>query len=203
LLGYHYLSDGHPDAAARQFQQAVKLVPSDKVASDVLAMVTPPTDAEKAAAAQNPVPQNPAIDNKQPIQAQPGPDQSGPNQPGPNQPGPGQEGAANGALPPDLKPAGPPIDQAKLPGEWKATRDDGSQFLLAINADNKFTWKFSMKGKEPQQFSGTYKVEENILELDNKEQGALVGGVTKQEDGKFNFKLLGAPPEDPGLNFAK
>lgn len=42
LLGYHYMTCGHPDAAVRHFQSVVSLVPDDRVAADLLRMIAPP-----------------------------------------------------------------------------------------------------------------------------------------------------------------
>ncbi|MCE9526797.1 MAG: tetratricopeptide repeat protein, partial [Planctomycetales bacterium] len=113
LLGYHYMSAGHPDAAARQFEQVVKLVPADKVASDVLKMLTPPPDTAQAAVTPN--------------AATPGAEPK----PGLNEPQPNVTDPSNPA-PKDLGPAPTPIDAAKLVGSWKAARDDGSQFELSL-----------------------------------------------------------------------
>lgn len=40
LLAYHYMTAGHTDAAAAQLRQVVKLMPRDKLAGELLAMVT-------------------------------------------------------------------------------------------------------------------------------------------------------------------
>jgi len=48
LLGYHYLTCGHADSAAPEFEQAAKLAPSDKVASDLVKMVAPPKEGASA-----------------------------------------------------------------------------------------------------------------------------------------------------------
>ena len=53
LLAYHYTSDGHPDAAVRQLQQVVALMPGDRVAADLLKMLSAPP----AATAEQPTPQ--------------------------------------------------------------------------------------------------------------------------------------------------
>jgi len=46
LLSYHYLTCGHPDAAALRLKRVVELVPSDAVAADLLRMVEGPADAD-------------------------------------------------------------------------------------------------------------------------------------------------------------
>ncbi|MDB5347729.1 MAG: hypothetical protein JWP89_6106 [Schlesneria sp.] len=93
------------------------------------------------------------------------------------------------------------IDPATLVGSWSASRDDGSQFSLTLNKDGTFTWKFNQKNAD-QSFDGKYTVEGNVLALERKDGGSLVATVTPDGEQKFNFKLLGAPPSDPGLNFA-
>lgn len=59
LLAYHYMSCGHPDAAARHLQQVVKLMPNDRVAADVLKMVSAPQVDQPSETAQQPTPQPP------------------------------------------------------------------------------------------------------------------------------------------------
>ena len=181
LLGYHYMTDGHPDAAARQFEQVVKLVPTDRVAADVLKMITAPAGNQVAgnATAQPGQEPTPALNEDPQAIAQ-------------RTPTPGQE----------TVPAGKPLDEAALMGTWKASREDGSQFELTLAAGKKFNWKFSQKGQKPTEFGGTYTIDGPVLALESKEGGSLIAGVV-QEDGKFNFKLIGSPKEDPGLNFTK
>jgi tetratricopeptide (TPR) repeat protein len=41
LLGYHYLSDGYPDAALTEFQRAAKLQPRDTVSAKLVATLSP------------------------------------------------------------------------------------------------------------------------------------------------------------------
>jgi tetratricopeptide (TPR) repeat protein len=161
LLAYHYMSCGHPDAAARHLQQVVKLMPNDRVAADVLKMVAVPEAGQSAETAQQPAPQDPA------------------------------------------RPAPKPVDPTTLVGSWKAARPDGSKFDLTLTNDAKFTWSFAQKDQKPQAFGGTYSVEGNVLALERKDGGSLIAEVTPGGEAKFNFKLLGAPQEDPGLDFGK
>lgn len=161
LLGYHYMTAGHADAAASQFQKVVTLVPGDRVAADLVKMLSaPPTG-------QQPTPQPPAETQTAAI------------------------------------PEASPVDPATLVGAWQAARDDGSNFELTLTPDKTFTWKFTPKGQPPQEFSGTYTVEVNVLALERKEGGSLIGAVTPSSTKKFNFRLVGAPPEDKGLEFSR
>lgn len=166
LLAYHYMADGYPDAAERQLQQVVKLVPSDRVAVDVLRMVTKPAADQPTDSGQQPTPNPP--------------------------------GEAARAATPEIK----PIDAAMLVGTWHANRDDGSKFELTLTNAANFNWKFTQK-ETVQEFGGTYTVEGNVLALERKDGGSLIAGVVPNGEQKFNFKLLGAPQEDPGLNFGK
>ena len=174
LLAYHYMTAGHTDAAAKQLQQVVTLVPSDRVAGDMLKMVSAPPTSQTAPAtgagpAQQPTPQ-PPVDS----QAQPA--------------------ARSDAA---------PVDPAMLVGTWGAVRDDGSKFDLILTPDSKFTWKFSMKDQKPQEFGGTYSVEVNVLALAKKDGGSLLAEIKPSGPKGFNFKLVGGPPEDKGLDFSR
>ncbi len=181
LLGYQYMTNGYPDAAQRQFEQVVKLQPNDRVARDVLTMIKSQSETQVAAAGT-------------PATAQPGQEPTPALQEQP-------EAIAQRPADADV-PQGKPLDEAALMGTWNATREDGSQFELTIAADKKFNWKFTPKGGKPTEFGGTYTIDGPVLALESKEGGSLIAGVI-QEDGKFNFKLIGSPKEDPGLNFTK
>jgi len=158
LLAYHYMSCGHPDAAARQLQQVVKLMPNDRVSADLLKMMQAPEPGTAE-------------------EATPRPDQQ------------------------SSRPAPPSIDPATLVGTWKASRADGSKFDLTLTNDAKFTWSFTPKGQAAQGFGGTYTVEANVLALERTNGGSLIAEITPGGAAKFNFKMLGAPADDPGLDF--
>src|SRR5262249_52274584 len=97
-----------------------------------------------------------------------------------------------------------PIDKGLLPGGWKAARADGSNFDLSLSDDGKFSWKFSMpQQKGGDEFAGSWSVEGPVLILQRDGGGALPGMATFDGNDKFNFRMVGAPPEDKGLNFTK
>ncbi len=87
-------------------------------------------------------------------------------------------------------------------GTWTAARDDGSKFELALPKDMSFTWKYSQKQKV-ESFSGTYSVEGNLLVLQRQDGNSMIGQLTPDGPKKFNFKIMGGPADDPGLNFAR
>jgi hypothetical protein len=194
LLAYQYLSCGNVDAAARQLAQVVQLVPNDRVAADLLKMASASPDGHPAETV---------------IAAKPVQQPSG-----------------------ESKPTAAPIDPAALVGTWKAARDDGSMFELTLGKDSTFDWKFSQNQQQtpaaaasrqrdsdqnflnpaltrvadsrgPQEFGGTYTIENNVLALQRKNGGSLIAEVTPGSDKNFNFKLLGGPADDPGLTFSR
>ncbi len=52
MLGYHYLTEGHTQAASLVFRQVVALMPSDTLSAKLVRQLEPPT--EQAAAASTP-----------------------------------------------------------------------------------------------------------------------------------------------------
>ena len=98
---------------------------------------------------------------------------------------------------------GQPIDKDLLPASWKAARDDGSKFELRLTDDGNFTWTFSPPKQKGEEFGGTYTTDGPVLILQRKEGGALAGVVTFDGEKKFNFRMVGAPPEDKGLDFSR
>ncbi len=166
LLAYHYTTTSHSEAAANQLQQVVKLMPTDRLAGELLKMVQGPPKQEQPATP------------------------------------PGAEIAGAPATPPD-GPQPDPIDKDMLPGSWAASRPDGSNFSLKLTDDGKFTWKFAPPKQKGEEFGGTYSTEGPVLILQREAGGALAGTATFAGNDKFNFRMVGAPPEDKGLDFGK
>ena len=158
LLGYHYMTGGHNDAAAEQFKAAAQLNPQDHLSTQLMKAPAPAV-----------VPAPPA---------------------------PGAATAPASAAPTK------PIDASMLTGVWTTTRADGTTITLSLTPDAKYTWKLAQKGK-PQEFSGGYAVADNLLILREGNSPAMVGQVTLLSDNRFNFKLAGDNPSDPGLTFGK
>ena len=95
-----------------------------------------------------------------------------------------------------------PVDASMLAGVWTTTLADGVTITLNLTPDARYTWKFAQNGK-PQEFSGGYAVADNLLILKEGNSPAMVGQVTPLSDNRFNFKLAGDNPSDPGLTFGK
>ncbi len=167
LLGYHYMSTGYAAAAAKQFQSVVTLLPTDRVAVDLLKMLPQTPAATSVGTPPNPSPQPPVE-------------------------------TASAATP-----EAAPIDPATLVGAWKAVRDDGSTFEMMLTPENTFRWKFTSKQQPVQEFTGTYTVEINVLALERTTGGSLIAEVRPKNADEFNFKLVGGPSDDQGLDFRR
>jgi hypothetical protein len=108
---------------------------------------------------------------------------------------------------PEPKPSEPasppkPVDASSIVGDWKASRSDGSSFALSLSKDQKYSWKYSQKGKS-QEFSGAYTLADNVLILKQNDQPTMVGEVELASANELRFKLAGGSPGDPGLAFKK
>ncbi|MHB1038705.1 MAG: tetratricopeptide repeat protein, partial [Pirellulales bacterium] len=173
LLGYHYMTGGHPEAAAGRFREVIRLAPLDRLAGDLYRMVG---GNNRQAVSADPMPS-------------PNPNESVPPPPVPSQPVPTQTTT-------DRK----PVDAGALVGKWHASRSDGSKFDLNLSQDKTFAWKFSQQ-QRGEDFSGTYMTEGALLILQRTNGGALVGQIGLDGTDRFRFKLLGAPADDAGLAF--
>ncbi len=93
----------------------------------------------------------------------------------------------------------------KLAGTWTAIPAKDAKIALAIQDDGKFNWEASGPGKPPTVIAGVSTLADGVLTLAAKgtQDGALAGKVAWQDVDHFTFRLVGAPPTDPGLKFAR
>ncbi len=110
--------------------------------------------------------------------------------------------SAEQAAPSQLAAPATPADSSNLVGNWTATRADSSTIKLALASGGKFTWGVDQNGK-PQQFAGTYTVANNLLVLKQGDNPMMAGQVAAPVNNRFNFKLVGDNPSDPGLTFVR
>jgi hypothetical protein len=105
-------------------------------------------------------------------------------------------------VPTDL--ASPAITIAKdaLAGKWSAASSAGAKFQLDLTEDGSFAWTFSQDGKS-QTVQGVYALDGNVLAMEPESGGVMLADLTEPKGGSFHFRMLGAPPDDPGLKFAK
>jgi uncharacterized protein (TIGR03066 family) len=94
------------------------------------------------------------------------------------------------------------IDGAALIGKWSAAGANGAKFALELTQDGAFNWTYSQNGKS-ETVKGVYAIDGNVLAMEPASGGTMLAELTPPQAGSFSFALLGAPPGDPGLKFAK
>jgi hypothetical protein len=92
-----------------------------------------------------------------------------------------------------------------LAGSWAATPGKDAKIALAIKDDGRSTWAASGSGKPTTTIAGGSAFGDGVLTLtaQGSQDGALAGKVVWQDADHFNFRLVGAPPTDLGLTFAR
>lgn len=95
-----------------------------------------------------------------------------------------------------------PVAAADVVGNWKASRAAGSEINMMLGKDNKYTWKYTNKGKT-QSFSGMYTLTGNSLTLKDKDQPMMVSQISLPAANQMKFKLVNGGTDDPGLTFSK
>jgi uncharacterized protein (TIGR03066 family) len=96
----------------------------------------------------------------------------------------------------------PAVAAADLVGSWTAAGQKNTKFAMELSKDGNFSWTFTERGK-PQTVKGVYAVDGNTLAMEPESGGTMLAEVTQPKAGGFEFKMLGAPPGDPGLKFVK
>jgi tetratricopeptide (TPR) repeat protein len=94
------------------------------------------------------------------------------------------------------------INATELVGRWSAAGEGGAKFVLDLTQEGRFNWTYSQDGKS-QAVKGVYALDGDVLAMEPETGGTLLAQLTQPRGGSFNFALLGAPPGDPGLKFAK
>jgi uncharacterized protein (TIGR03066 family) len=95
----------------------------------------------------------------------------------------------------------PTIPVEELVGKWNATSEN-SKFSLELTKDGNFVWSYS-QGTQSQTVKGVFALDGNTLAMEPEAGGTMLAEITAPKSGSFNFQMLGAPPGDPGLKFAK
>jgi len=221
LLGYHYLTGGYKDAAAKQFSKAAALEPKDKLSrqlyekiageplpnTDVVAAPESEPDAEEFTP---PVSEPPKVPEPPPAKLEPPAKEAPPvntpqlleaeNKETPTPPAEPKEQPETKPEP-ETKPV-PDPQPPKYVGSWKSAGENDTNFQLTLGADGRFEWAYTVDDKTTK-FDGTYTFGNGLLTLVRQEGPALVGRLKWNEDGSFNFKMVDGGPEDPGLTFKK
>jgi tetratricopeptide (TPR) repeat protein len=94
------------------------------------------------------------------------------------------------------------IAAADLVGTWNAKGADNATFELTFSDKGEFTWVYSAGGKQTK-VGGVYAVEGADLALEPDEGGVMLATLTPPKNGAMHFQVVGAPPDDKGLDFRK
>ena len=96
----------------------------------------------------------------------------------------------------------PPIARSSLIGSWSAPSPADGTVDLSLGNDGRFTWKFIQAGRT-QSFAGKFDLAGNTLVLDYDNGGTMVAKLAAKGPDRFAFQMVGGPPNDPGLVFAR
>jgi tetratricopeptide (TPR) repeat protein len=111
------------------------------------------------------------------------------------------EGAAPTIVPPEASVDVPEVKPEQVVGNWTAD-SNGASFKMNLNEDGTFTWAYT-RGEKSEKIEGVWEIEGNVLALEPATGGVMLAELGSVEKGRFTFKMTGAPPSDPGLNFSR
>jgi hypothetical protein len=92
--------------------------------------------------------------------------------------------------------------QTDLVGTWQAKQGKAS-IDLTIGDDSTFTWKVTSPDQPAIELKGELTATNDMLILENADQGSMVGRVTSGGPDDWKFAISGGPPNDPGLSFQR
>jgi tetratricopeptide (TPR) repeat protein len=96
----------------------------------------------------------------------------------------------------------PPDAQTDLVGHWTGEAGHNAAFRLDLANDGEFTWA-AEHGRDSTKVTGEYELDGQTLVLHGDKGETLIGHLTAEDEDRFNFKLVGSPPNDPGIEFEK
>lgn len=109
------------------------------------------------------------------------------------------EGAAPTIVPPEAGVDVPEVKPEQVVGNWNAISENTS-FRMVLNEDGTFRWTYT-RGEQSEEIQGVWEIEGNVLALEPTTGGVMLAELGSIEKGRFTFRMTGAPPSDPGLNF--
>jgi hypothetical protein len=87
-----------------------------------------------------------------------------------------------------------------LVGNWRA-QGGSAKIDLTIDGESSFVWKTAGDGTLPIEIVGQVAATTDTLVLDAGDKGTMVGKVTSAGADKFEFRMVGMPPDEPSLVF--
>jgi tetratricopeptide (TPR) repeat protein len=95
-----------------------------------------------------------------------------------------------------------PVPQDDITGDWSAAGKGSAKYSLKLQKDGTFTWIFTKRSR-PETVKGVYTVEGNILAMEPDTGGVLLAELASKEPSALHFKMIGAAPNDPGIEFRR
>lgn len=180
LLAYHYLTQGHGNAALGRLRVVTELKPNDKLSAELLKQLE---KAKREALAKGD--RGPIGATADPLAIVPAP---------------------NGK--PEAPADAPAVEarEGDLEGTWTAKPSDDSTITLDLSEDGKFAWKVVDGKGETRSFKGARALGNGLLTLvrdGDAHQPPLVGRISWTDEDHFTFKLVGGGEEDKGLAFSR
>ena len=188
LLAYHYLTQGHGEAALGRLRVVTELKPDDKLSAELLKQLE---KAKREALAK---------DGGEPMRADADANPVA---------GSGLFADVPAPKAKEKPPAEAPAVAARegsLDGTWTAKPSNDSTITLDLTKKGKFAWKVVDGQGKPRSFEGVRATGNGLLTLvrdGDPPQPPLVGRVSWTDDDHFTFKLVGGGEDDPGLAFAR
>jgi hypothetical protein len=185
---------GNTDAAGTQFEEVVKILPTDQLSISFAKLYKKSAELKTAAAAAPPATAPAAA----PAQA------AGADTTQPAAAAPAATAAAAGAAPTqaEAEAEAPPPPPANLVGTWTATPSKDVAITLTLQADGQFSWEVDNKGQK-QTLAGQSGFKDNELALLQSDGPPLIGKVTQQAPNTFVFAPPGTADKAVGLTFTK
>jgi tetratricopeptide (TPR) repeat protein len=192
LLAYHYLVQGHTDAAETEFGRIAKVEPNDQLSASF---------AKALAKTKEPAPTATAVAGAQP-ETTGGKPLVPTTANVPVAPAGGTAPAAETA--PSTQPAeAPPPPPAEMTGTWKAAPASDTAITLAIDPDGAYTWNVVSKGQQQRSITGQAVYLKNVLSLTQENGPPLAGKIDSNDASKFVFHLMGGGNNAPALTFTR
>jgi hypothetical protein len=187
VLASLYMTQGSPNHAVEILKQVVALQPQDRLSAQLIEILTPKPEPSEAIQPTNPAQGTAARSTPAP------PAVAGTNLDPAQTPGAGPP-------PEPLIPTDPV--PAKLVGSWIANAAKDLTITLTIDGNNGFSWKVTDRG-QAREFRGSAAFDDDTLALTPPDQPPMAGKVTWKDDKHFQFRAIGAPPDDAGLGFSR
>jgi len=95
-----------------------------------------------------------------------------------------------------------PIPAEQLVGTWTASGPNNAKYSMSLTGDGNFTWGYAA-GSKKQQVKGVYAIDGANLAMEPDGGGSMVAELALRDASTLHFAMVGAPENDPGLDFRR